>query len=128
MDLLRFAALCDAYGGVIARWPAAEREAANRLARTPEGARLLARADRLDTVLDAWVVTPASSSLIERVAAGGPRPSRRMPIGWWPSLAGLTLAGAVAGSLLVSALPPLATGGDEAGYADTAFGTWDGAQ
>lgn len=126
MDLTRFAALADAYGGTIARWPAGERAAARRLAATPDAARLLARADRLDARLDGWALGGPSPALVDAVARAAPiarAPMRRLF--WWPSLAGLTLAGAAAGALVVATLTPPRGSGDEGGYVDTAFGSWE---
>ncbi len=71
----RFEQLAEAYGGETARWPQAERDAAATLmAGQPEFVRaVLARADALDEMLDAWRPAPASAALLERVLAHAPR-------------------------------------------------------
>lgn len=125
MDLRRFAALCDAYGGTIARWPEPERRPAAALARTAEGEMLLARADRLDTTLSAWTTT-VPQTLCDAILNDVPIQHRRTPIAlWWSGLAGLTLAGAAAGALAVAVLPTPSVPGDDGGYADTALGGWE---
>ncbi len=126
MDLPRFSALCDAYGGTIARWPEPHRSAAAQLAVTVEGARLLARADRLDNALADWSVAGASDALMAAILHHAPLPRRQRRIAlWWSGLAGLTLAGAAAGALAVTMLPSAPIMADDLGYADTAFGGWE---
>ena len=65
----RFLELAEAYGGAVARWPAAEREAAATLmAAEPEFVRQsLAAADRLDAVLGAWAPLSVPHGLREAV-------------------------------------------------------------
>ncbi len=129
MDLSRFAALCDAYGGTIARWPQPCRNAAARFAATVDGTRLLARADRLDTALADWSVARAPDALMTAILRHAPPPRRQGRIAlWWSGLAGLTLAGAAAGALAVTMLPSAPIMADDPGYADTAFGGWEGAR
>jgi hypothetical protein len=101
----RFAALADAYGGQILRWPEAVRDEARRLAAAdPAFRRILARADTLDARLDAWRLAAPSPQLHERVRASWRRPlSRRVRI-WWAGLGLATaLAGAAAGSIAAAA-------------------------
>ena len=66
-----FLELAEAYGGAVARWPAAEREAAATLmAAEPEFVRQsLAAADRLDAVLGAWAPLSVPHGLREAVIA-----------------------------------------------------------
>lgn len=137
----RFADLAQAWGSRIARWPAAERDAAEQLLwRTPMLQAVLDREARLDRALDAHTVPAPGPALVAAVEAGAPRPTRvpvRRPwTGGWPSagwsgagVAGLGLAGAAAGALagvlLVSAALDAAGPGRsataEAGWARTAF-------
>ncbi len=71
MSFERFAALAEAYGGDVDRWPEAERFAALSLAGRSEKARtLLADAHGLDFVLSRFDTAPdPSSGLRERVAS-----------------------------------------------------------
>ena len=65
MDLDRFAALAEAYGGDVSRWPEVEREAAALLMATEPGAtasRLAVESD-LDWALDSWRAPGASQAL-----------------------------------------------------------------
>lgn len=137
----RFADLAQAWGARIARWPAAERDAAEQLLwRTPMLQAVLDREAALDHALDAHLVPAPGAALVAAVEAGVPRPTRapvRRPwAGWWPSTgwfgagaAGLGLAGAaagaLAGALLVSAAldaaGPARAVSAEAGWARTAF-------
>ena len=61
----RFEILAHAYGGDIARWPAAERDAAALLmAAEPEFARIvLADAGELDAALDLWAPLAVTAKL-----------------------------------------------------------------
>ena len=71
----RFEILAHAYGGDIARWPAAERDAAALLmAAEPEFARIvLADAGELDAALDLWAPLAVTATLREAVVASAPR-------------------------------------------------------
>jgi hypothetical protein len=122
LSLARFQALADAYGGVVARWPAAERAAAAAIAARPEGRSILADALRLDEALDAWRV-PAPAVLVrERVLrqAPGPRPAFAVRARlWWSGLGvAAALVGAVAGTAAVAIIGP----GDVSIGASTSFG------
>ncbi|MBW6526378.1 hypothetical protein KZ813_05955 [Sphingomonas sp. RHCKR7] len=96
----RYRALAEVYGGTIARWPAAERAAAARWATTPDGARALAQAEKLDRHLDLWSIAIAPEAVASRIAARAPAPSVLMRARWWWSGLGIAaaLAGAVAGT------------------------------
>lgn len=122
MDRARFAALAEAYGGSIARWPADVRDAARRRASDPACAALLAGADTLDARLDAWTVAPPAASLAAAVMAGASVSwlSRWQSGVWWGGLAGLALAGVAAGAAFVAVALPPPTG--EWASTDTAFG------
>jgi hypothetical protein len=70
MNLDRFAALVDAYGSSPARWPEAERAAAQALLATSAEARRLAQeADALDRLLDQTETAPATLALQDRILA-----------------------------------------------------------
>ena len=137
----RFADLAQTWGARIARWPVADRDAAEQLLRrTPMLQAVLDREAALDRTLDAHVVPAPGAALVAAVEAGVPRraraPVRRPWTTWWPSTgwsgagaAGLGLAGAaagaLAGALLVSAaldaVGPMRAASTESGWARTAF-------
>lgn len=121
----RFAALADAYGGDLGRWPAELRTAAFTIAETPEGRRLLAGAAALDVRLDRFTVPASSTMVMERVLASAPRPSSArtgLPLWRWLGFTGVGFAGAAAGALAVAALPPVPGAMLDSGYEQTAFG------
>jgi ferric-dicitrate binding protein FerR (iron transport regulator) len=67
MELERFAALADAYGGDLSRWPADQRAAAMQcLAQHPQAATILAQAQALDDALNALPAPAAPSELLAR--------------------------------------------------------------
>lgn len=117
MNRQRFQELAEAYGGEVARWPLAEREAAALLmAEDPDFTRqTLAEADSLDALLDAWRPAPASSRLMEAIlaVAPAPRPQPRWR-GWlMPAGLGAGLAAACAAGVLFGVqLEQRAAGGD----------------
>ncbi|MBP7649179.1 MAG: hypothetical protein KA085_08270 [Phenylobacterium sp.] len=100
----RFLELAEAYGGAVARWPAAEREAAATLmAAEPEFVRQsLAAADRLDAVLGAWAPLSVPHGLREAVIAAAPvaRPRRGLRAWLLGAGVGAGLAGACAAGLV----------------------------
>jgi hypothetical protein len=114
----RFEALAQAYGGDVARWPGAEREAAAALmAAQPDLARtVLAPAGDLDAVLAAWAPLAVSHDLRERVIAAAPpvRKTRSLVAWLWggAGLAGACAAGLVAGVALAGSLPVPADSAD----------------
>ena len=109
----RFEALADAFGGDVARWPEAEREAAAALmAAEPARVRdILARADALDAALAAYSPPRAGTGLMDRIVAGAPKglPQRRfrwlVPAGMGAGLAAACAAGMVLGARLSA--PPI---------------------
>jgi hypothetical protein len=116
LSLARFQALADAYGGVVERWPEAERDAALLMTRDPAAPAILADASMLDETLDIWRVAAPDASLRERVLATAPGPARAFAIKprlWWSGLGiAAALAGAAAGSAAVAMVAPIdATGG-----------------
>ncbi len=104
----RFEILAHAYGGDIARWPAAERDAAALLmAAEPEFARIvLAAAGELDAALDLWAPLAATATLREAVVASAPAPRRRWGLNAWFLRAGVGagLAAACAAGLVVGVM------------------------
>lgn len=124
LDLDRFRDLADAYGGVVARWPVADRAAAARVASTPEGRAILAGALSLDARLDQWTIPAPAVGFAARVAGqaeGGTR-SARVRQRWWWSGFGLaaTLAGAVAGTAAVAIAPPVDMAAGSTSFGDVA--------
>lgn len=123
MDIERFKTLADAWGGDVARWPAADQAEARLLAERSEAARAaLADAARLDMLLNAAASPALSPALADRVAALAPRPAAAPR--WAAMAAALALtaglgAGWFAGAGAEGAVEPLAE--DGALYAD-AFG------
>ncbi len=109
MDPKRFEALCEAYGGEIARWPQAEREAAAALATAdPTAAGALAQARALDSLLaESRPLTP-SAALRERILAAAPRERTGPSFDWLfkaglgAGLAAAGVAGVLVGSTLTS--------------------------
>lgn len=116
MRLDRFAALAEAYGGDVARWPEAEREAAAVLmAASPEAtAPLLAAQSELDWALDSWRAPAASADLQAAILASAP--TQRKPPAWrgwiWRTGLGAGLmaagvAGVMAGVVVSGATAPV---------------------
>jgi hypothetical protein len=92
MTLERLRTLIAAYGANPARWPLAERPAAEAfLARSPEARAALADAEPLDTLLDAVPALSPSPVLRAAVLADMPRLTRSGRIGWWDSLRSLLI-------------------------------------
>ncbi|UAJ11300.1 hypothetical protein [Polymorphobacter megasporae] len=122
ITLERFAALADAYGGVVARWPESERAAAMQIAAEPEAGVILASALELDEALDAWTVPAASTALRERVLGSAPAPSRdlvRRARLWWSGVGiAAALAGAAAGTAAVAIMPPIDASGGATSFGD----------
>ncbi|OHV79128.1 hypothetical protein [Mesorhizobium sp. ORS 3428] len=110
MDARRFAALADAYGSALHRWPQAEQPGATLFAETEEGRAILGRAGRLDAILDRHHVEAPGRALHGEIVARAEVPLRqgRHRRLWWLGfgLAGAGLAGAVAGLALVSVVTP----------------------
>lgn len=125
----RFRDLTDIYGADLRRWPEAEREAARACRRdhSADAEAALAWASALDRRLDRHRVAPPGAALHARIVASAPgaaRSQRRMRI--WrqgAGFAGLGLAGALAGALMIGVLVPITTqnDGDDGVYTMTAF-------
>ena len=112
MTKAQFQALAEAYGGEIARWPAAVHEEAAVLAAAhPKFAQaVLSREGRLDEALDALPRAVASRELFDRIVASAPTGLRRpkwlswlVPAGVGTALAGATAAGLILGVQLSQA-------------------------
>jgi hypothetical protein len=101
----KFQELAQAYGGEIARWPAALRDEAALLAASePEFARaVLSREAALDAALDELALVPARTELFERIVADAPALRRRRR--WWlwlaPAGLGAVLAGIAAAGVVL---------------------------
>jgi hypothetical protein len=116
MDLDRFAALAEAYGGDVSRWPESVREAAALLMSADPAATapLLAVQSDLDWALDSWRPPAASAALQAAILAGAPA-ERRGPAwrGWiWRTGLGAGLmaagaAGVMAGVVVSGAIAPV---------------------
>jgi hypothetical protein len=103
----RFETLAEAWGGDVARWPHAEREAAAALmAEEPAWAeRVLAGAGELDAALSALPPPRGAADLADRIAAGAPKVRPRwqgwlVPTGMGAGLAAACAAGVVMGAQL----------------------------
>lgn len=106
MEAERFAALADAYGGQLQRWPQAERAAAQRFASTDAGRTILRRAGTLDSILDGYRTASPAPTLYAaalRAAELNVVRRRRRRV-WWLGLglAGAGLAGVAAGLATVT--------------------------
>ena len=111
MDIDRFEALAQAYGADLARWPTAERPAAEALALAQPGAvsAILAEAALVDGWLSASVVQPPSPSLCDSILAASPRSRRPMRARWAGLGVGVTLAAAsIAGIMAGVVAGPIA--------------------
>lgn len=114
MTPARFAALAEAYGGEIARWPEAEREAARALlAGHPETqASVLAEAAQLDRLLDLAPAQAPTAALLGRLITDAPQPAkavRRWVAGACAvlGLSAAAVAGVLAGVALGGHVAPL---------------------
>lgn len=110
MNARRFAALAEAYGGDLRRWPDAERKAATTFASSGAGQAVLKQAGRLDTLLDGYKVPHPGKVLHDTILRVADRHlvQRRRQRFWWLGLglAGIGLAGAIAGLALVTIATP----------------------
>lgn len=96
----RFADLAEAYGGDMARWPAAERVgAAAFVASAPdEAAAILAAARALDAWLDALPAPAGPSELLaRRLLKAAPKPAAALGASAWAAMAASALIGVVVG-------------------------------
>ena len=110
MDARRFAALTEAYGGDPRRWPQAEREAAAAVASSETGQAISRNAGALDALLDSYSVRHPGKALHDTILRTADRyvVRRRRQRSWWLGLglAGIGLAGAIAGLVLVTVVTP----------------------
>ena len=101
----RFEELAEAFGGRVARWPAAEQDAAEALvAAEPDFTKgVLLTADGLDAALDAWPAPSVTTTLRDAVLSSAPVPRRRPKVRrWvWALGGGAGLAGACAAGLIL---------------------------
>ena len=121
LSLERFRALADAYGGVIARWPERERDAALRFSAHPEAVAILREAATLDATLDRWRVPAPNAALRDRIVRSAMLPgaiTARARL-WWSGIGvAAALAGAGAGIATVAVAAPI----DIATDGGTSFG------
>ncbi len=109
----RFAALADAYGGNIGRWPAAERDDARaHLHGHPEAQAALDTAAALDASLAAWTVGGPGPALAARIASAVAHRhayGRRLRL-WFSSLgtAAALAGGVAAGAAVIAVSAPAA--------------------
>ncbi|WP_428375619.1 hypothetical protein [Lichenicoccus sp.] len=107
----RFAALADAHGGMLERWPDDLREAARaHLLLHPEAAGILDAAARLDAALATWTVPGPGAALSGRIlmqAASRHRHAGRLRL-WFSGLgaAGVLAGGVAAGAAFVTLSQP----------------------
>jgi hypothetical protein len=107
----RFADLAEAFGGQIARWPQAERDAAAvLLAAEPDFAGgVLAAASGLDDLLTQWAPQPVRAEIRDAVLDRATPPRKSiwswaMGLGLGAGLAGACASGVAAGALLLGTL------------------------
>src|SRR5688572_2296160 len=103
MNAERFQTLTGAYGGDLARWPAAERSAAETfLTVDSRAADWLAEASALDSLLNAASEGHQNDLLRERIIRSAPKPvaapARRTAWVSWAGLAAACVAGVIAGA------------------------------
>lgn len=110
MDAKRFATLAEAYGGDLRRWPETERMTGTVFAASEAGEAILKQAGTLDARLDSYRVDAPGKALHGSIlqAAGRHLVQRRRQRCWWLGLglAGIGLAGAVAGLALITIVTP----------------------
>lgn len=113
MTFEKFETLAAAHGGALARWPRAERAAAERLLAQSDAARAaLAEAAALDAVLDAAAPAPAMSArltariLADAAECAAPRPAAqtRRQGGWRAWLGRLSTAALIPAPACAAAL------------------------
>jgi hypothetical protein len=124
----RFRKLTEIYGAEPRRWPAAERKSAlaYMLNHAAEAKAVLAESLALDDILDRYDVALLGAALREQIIGSAPvRPAAPKRSFWWQSvgLAGIGLAGALAGALVVTVLMPIhrQAADDDSGYVITVF-------
>jgi hypothetical protein len=113
----RFEGLAEAYGGDVARWPAAVREdAAVLIAGDPDFARaVLVQASRLDVALDDWAPPQVRHALRDAIVAAAPRLRPRSRLAAWAARLGLGAALACACASGVAAGVLLSTPANDSG-------------
>lgn len=135
MSIRRFTELAHAHGAARRRWPEHERVLYDRFATSEAGRTILADAERVDRLLDAWQQPEGSGDDGERVArivaaAGQEHPSarplrthvappRRQLLGTWLSTG--FLASALFGFVLGFA--QVETGGENPAYTELLLGS-----
>ena len=112
----RFGTLAAAYGGAIARWPAAEQDAARAwLLAQPAAHAVLAAEDGLDATLAGWLVPGPGAALAGRIASNVPGwHARARQVRLWLSgmgTAATLAAGIAAGAWIVGTRVPAADAG-----------------
>ncbi len=124
LPLERFRDLAAAYGGVVARWPEAYRDAAMLLVRSLERQRILAEASSLDTALDSWRAAAPSVALQHRVLGSAPALGKALVRSarlWWSGIGiAAALGGAVAGSAAVAMNAPVDVSDGGTSFGDVA--------
>ncbi|RWX81093.1 hypothetical protein EPK99_01815 [Neorhizobium lilium] len=110
MDLERFRALVEAYGGDRKRWPEDRREAADRVAATEAGRALVREACRLDAFLALSATSLPPAALTGRILqSADKRITLRRRLQRWlvgAGLVGVGLAGGLTGALAVAVVAP----------------------
>lgn len=128
----RFHELSEIYGGDIRRWPPPEQAAAVSFTKDyPDLAQpALKAAAELDSLLSGYQIAQPDAALRERIiaASGKSRSGWMRARLWWQGtgLAGIGLAGAVTGALLIGVIHSAETRGyEDQAYAVTAFNISD---
>jgi hypothetical protein len=126
----RFAELVEIYGADSRRWPHGQRQAAIAFAEEhpEEAATILETAQRVDKVLDRYVVPGPSAKLVRMIMESAPsvRAAARRARLWrqTASFAAVGVSGALIGALAIAVLVPMNSARDEddgGAYARTAF-------
>jgi hypothetical protein len=128
----RFQELTEIYGGDIRRWPPPEQAEAVAFSRDyPHLARpALEAAVKLDALLSGYRIAEPDAALREKIiaASGTSRSGWKRARLWWQGtgIAGIGLAGAITGALLIGVIHSAETRGyEDQAYAVTAFNITD---
>ncbi|HLH11268.1 MAG TPA: hypothetical protein VKV77_05235 [Methylovirgula sp.] len=122
MSADRFAALAGAYGAQLRHWPQSEQAAAAAFAATAEGRAVLDEAEKLDALLDLYTVRAPAPDLDTRILRQATaRWKRRRWLRLELGLAGVGVAGMIAGMVMATILMPASLPNHRGFEENTAF-------